>query len=210
MLIHNGTQERVIEELTSGPGTKSVHGSVQSDSLLVSLYVSQVTSGTLSVTIYTLIDEGKEVPVITFPNITAPTAQLLLRKSAVVMQRFRVAVTYSGACEYSVYVRAIEGAGESTTKILGNSDWSVAQATVGTTAVQLVPSSLTDRNGVVIKNWSETQTLYLANSLALCTSGVGYPLAPRDGFALDIAAGASIWAIASAPGADVRIAQSGG
>lgn len=210
MLINNGTQERLIDEITVGSGSTVREGSIKSDSILVSLWVDSVTSGTLSVSVYTLTDAGKETEVITFPDISSNTTELLLRKSAVSLQRFRVVANYTGVCEYEVYVRAIEGAGESSARILGATNWKVSQATVGTTAAVLIGAALSDRAGVVVKNWSVTQTIYLAETLAKATVGLGYPLAARDAIAMDIAAGAEVYAVADAAGADARIAESGG
>lgn len=209
MLINYGTQERVIAEAPSAAGVTQVEGSIRSDSILVSLWVESVDSGALTVTVYTLTDEGKEVAVINFPAITSTTTEILLRKSAVSLQRFRVAASYTGGCSYEVYVRAVAG-GESSARILGSADWKVTQATIGTSATELIPASLNDRQGIVIKNWSNAQTVYVAETLAKATSLVGYPLAPRDALALDIAAGASVYAVSDAPAADLRIAESGG
>lgn len=210
MLINTGTQERLIAESTTEAGSTIKEGSIKSDSLLVSLWVDSVTSGDLSVAVYTLTDSGKETEVILFPTISSPTTELLLRKSAVALQRFRVVVTYSGVCTYEVYVRAIEGAGESSSKILGATNWKVSQATVGTSAAVLIGAALTDRAGVVVKNWSATQTVYIAETLAKADTGTGYPLAPRDALAMDIAAGAEVYAVSDIAGADIRIAESGG
>lgn len=210
MIINYGTQERFLKEAPDAAGETSKEGSIRSDSLLVSLWVQNVSSGSLTITVYTLTDEGKEVSVITFPAINAPTTNLLLRKSAVSLQRFRIVASYTGACDYEVYVRAIEGAGESSSRILGNNDWRVSQQTVGTVAVALIPASLDDRQGILVKNWSSTQTLYIAESAVKATVADGYPLAPRDALALDVAAGAEVWAVSSAPGADVRLAEAGG
>ncbi len=210
MLINTGTQERLIAEATTAAGTTVREGSIRSDSVLVSLWVGSVTSGSLSVTVYTLTEEGKEVDIITFPVVGAPTVELLLRKSAVSLQRFRVAATYTGVCNYEIYVRAIEGAGESSTRILGSTNWATDQVTVGTSPMLLIASSLLDRNGVVLKNWSVTQNVFVAESSAKLVASKGYPLAPRDGLALDIAAGAEVWAVADAAGADIRLAESGG
>lgn len=210
MLIHVGTQERVISETTSDAGVTVREGSIFSDSLLATLWVDSVTSGTLSITIYTLTDNGKEVALFSFPVIAAPTTNLLLKKSGVSMQRFRIAATYTGICQYEVYVRAIESSGESTAKILGNDNWKVSQETVGTVAQILIGAALVDRSGVLVKNWSTSQTIYLAETSIKTTTLVGYPLAPKDALAMDIAAGAAVYAISDAPSADVRIAEAGG
>lgn len=210
MLLNYGTQERLISETTAAGGSTVKEGSIKSDSLLVSLWVDSVTSGTLSIIIYTLTDAGKEVEVIRFPTLSTNTTNLLLRKSAVSLQRFRIVATYTGVCSYEVYVRAIEGAGESSSKILGSDNWKVSQVTVGTSAMILVPAALTDRSGILVKNWSVTQTVYIAETLVKATNAVGYPLAPRDALALDIAAGASVYAISDGAGADLRLAEAGG
>lgn len=208
MLINSGTQERVIAEAPSAAGVKSIEGSIKSDTLLVTLWVNSVTSGTLNVSVYTLTDTGKETEVITFPSITSGTTELLLKKSAVSLQRFRVEATYTGGCDYEVYVRAISG-GESSARILGSDNWQVTQVTVGTTAQTLLAASLTDRQGVLVKNWSGTANVFIAESLAKAAVNLGYPLAPKDALALDIAAGAAVYAISDTPGADLRVAEAG-
>lgn len=210
MLLHNGTQERLIAQTTTGAGSTVKEGSTQTDSILVSLWVGAVTSGDLTVTVYTLTDEGKETEIITFPVVAAPTSEILLRKAALTLQRFRVVATYSGICEYEIYVRAIEGAGEASAKILGSANWAVSQETVGVVVQALIPAALTDRSGVLIKNWSTNAIIYLAETSLKATVAMGYPLAPKDAVAMDIAAGAAVYAISDLAGADVRIAQSGG
>lgn len=208
-MLPAGTQERILKEITSSAGVITREGATRTDSILVSLWVGSITSGTLRIEVFTLTDEGKETSIILFPEITVGSTALLLRKSAVSLQRFRVKATYTGVVDYEVYVRAIEGAGEASSRILGSNAWSVSQASAGTTAALLVPSSLIDRNGMVIKNWSLTSTIFIAESEIGATVGNGYPLAPRDALALDIAAGAAVWAITDTGTADVRVAQSG-
>lgn len=210
MLINTGTQERVIAEVTTGAGSTSREGSIRSDSLVATLWVSSLTAGTLSVSIFTLTDTGKEILLFSFPTIAAPTTFLLLKKSGVSMQRFRIQVDYTGACDYEIYVRAVEGIGESSTKVLGSSNWRVSQSDVTPAAATLIPSTFTDRNGVLVKNWSTSSTIYLAETLLKADVLVGYPLAPRDAVAMDIAAGAAVFAVSDAGTADVRIAESGG
>lgn len=113
MILHPGVQDRFIYETTLGAGTTSKEGSIQSDSLLATLWIDSITSGTLSVSVYTLTDSGKEVLLFSFPTIAAPSTELLLKKSGTSLQRFRIVATYTGVCNYEVYVRAVEGAGDS-------------------------------------------------------------------------------------------------
>lgn len=199
----------MIAEVTTGAGSTDRQSSVQTDSLLASLWVNSVTSGTLSVSVYTLTDNGKEVLLFSFPVLSAPTANLLLKKSGVSMSRFRVVATYTGICDYEVYVRAVTGAGESSTRLLGSSNWQVSQTTATTSPAVLIASSLTDRNGVLIKNWNTTGVLYIGESLAKADPAIGYPLGAKDALAMDIAAGTEVYAVADTGTIDVRIAESG-
>lgn len=212
MALNPGKQDRVILETTTGAGSTSREGSVQSDSLMATLWVANVSSGTLTANVYTLTDVGREVLVCSFPVISAGTTSLLLKKSGVTMQRFRVQVDYTGICTYEVYIRAIEGIGEGSTKILGSDGWSVAQLTVNTgTAIILIPSALTDRQGLVIRNWSQSgQNIFLGDSVGDTTTGTGYPLGPTDSLAIDLASGVAVYVTSDAAAADVRYAQAGG
>lgn len=210
MLLHAGTQERLISEVTIGSGSTVREGSIASDSVLVTLWVNSVTSGDLQVTVYTLTDNGKEKEIITFPTLAAPTTELLLRKSAISLQRFRVVATYSGICDYEIYVRAIEGAGESSSRITGATSWRVSQEDVTTSAAVLIAASLEDRQGVLVKNWSSSGTVFIAEQLASATISIGYPLAPKDALALDIAAGTAVYAVSDAGTVDIRIVEAGG
>lgn len=209
MLIHPGTQDRVIAEATLGAGVTSREGSIQSDAILVTLYVDSISSGDLTVVVNTLTDAGKEVDIVTFPTVGAPTVELLLRKSAISMQRFRVIATYSGICNYEVYVRAISS-GETSARILGAVGWSVSQTTVTAAAGVLITATLNDRSGVLVKHWGTADNLFLAETLLKATSGIGYPLAPRDAVAMDVAAGAAVYAVSDGGPIDVRIIQAGG
>lgn len=209
-LLYPGTQERVLAETTQGAGSKSYEGSIRSDSLVATLWVDGITSGSLSVSVYTMTDTDKEVLLFSFPALTAPSVNLLLRKSGVSLQRYRVVATYTGVCQFEVYIRAISGSGESSARILGSLDWRVSQKTVATTPLVLISSALVDRQGVLVKNWSATQTLFIAEVSTKATLAEGYPLAPRDALALDIAAGAEVWAVSDSPGADARLVEAGG
>lgn len=207
MIIQNGTQERILRESPQAAGSISREGSIQSDSLLATLWVDSVTSGALTVSVYTLTDNGKEVLLFSFPAISAGTTDLLLKKSGVSMQRFRVQATYTGACSYEVYVRAIEGAGESSVRVIGSASLLTSAETVTTTPGILIPAALTDRNGLTMKNTGNA-VMYVSESLAKLPSEA-WPVGPGEVWSLDVGAGVSIYAVAASGSLDVRIAESG-
>lgn len=208
-MIHPGTQERIIAETTVGAGTTSRDSNIQSDSLLATLWVDSVTSGDLTINVYTLTELGKELLLFSFPTVSAPSTALLLKKSGVSMARFRVEAVYSGVCTYEVYIRAIEGVGESSVRILGGTGFRVTQVDVPAIATELLPAALTDRTGVIIKNWSLSGNLYIAETSLKATVADGYPVAPRDNVTLDVAAGVAVWAIADSGTIDVRLGEAG-
>lgn len=211
MALNPGKTERVISETTTGAGETSREGAVISDSLLATLWVDNVTSGTLTVTVYTLTDTGKEAELFSFPVLSAPTSNILLKKAGISLQRFRVRATYTGTCTYEVYIRAVSGIGESSTRILGSQSWEVGQVGVGTSAQIVIPAAIVDRRGFIIRNYSTSgQVVYVAESAATATAGTGFPIPPGETFAVDVASGAEVYAISSAAGADVRYAQAGG
>lgn len=226
MLITKGVQDRVIAEVTTGAGQTSREGSVNSPAILASLYVNSVSSGTLTVSVYTMTDVGKEVLLFVFPVISAPTVNLLLRRSGDTLQRFRVVADYTGICDYEVYIRATESGGTQDVNILGQpidvnvvndidvtivppSQWQTSQETVTTTAALLIPAAIADRKGILIKNWSVGTDVFLGESLAAANTVSGYPLSARDAVALDISAGSAVYAVAASGTADIRIVQAG-
>jgi len=229
MIINLGTQERLISESVGAAGTTIREGSILSDSLLATLWVNSITSGSLTVSIYTLTDTGKEALLFSFPALVAPSTTLVLQKSGISLQRFRVQATYTGACDYEVYIRAVSGAGSasqdvniinqpiSVTVDSGDIDvhlqppstWQTSQVTVTTSAAILIPAVLFDRKGLLVKNWSTGTDVYLGENLAAANTASGYPLSARDGIAIDLASGSAIYAVTSTGSADVRIVQAG-
>lgn len=209
MILQSGTQDRVIAETTTSSGVTSREGSVITDSLVATLFVESITSGDLTVEIFTLTDTGREVSLFAFPVISAGTTNLLLKKAGVTMQRFRVVATYSGECKYEVYVRAVNGIGESSVKILGSGSLETSAASVSTTPAVLIPSALVDRNGLSLLNYQGGGILYISEDITKLPAQA-WPVAPGGGWSLDINAGVTIYAVSSSGTLDVRIAQSGG
>jgi hypothetical protein len=195
----------LIDEATSGAGTTEVQASIEGDSVVVSLF-AEVVTGTLDVTVYTLTEDGKELEIISFPQLSAPTSELLLKKAALAMSRIRVEATYTGQATYEVRAKPIS-AGETSVRLLGASEGKASQITIPSTATVLIPASLTDRSGLIVKNFDNSKTIYLGYTLAETTTGNGYPLGPQESMGMDIAAGVTIYAISDSPSADVRIME---
>lgn len=209
-MIHPDTQERLISETTVGAGTTVREDNIQSDSLIATIWVNSISSGTLDVSVYTLTDTGKELLLFSFPTLSAPSASLLLKKAGISMSRFLVRATYTGICSYEAYVRAVTGAGESSVKIVGADTLQASQITVGTSPTVLVPVSLVDRNGIIIKNWNTSGALYIADAAADDTVAAGYPIAPGEALSIDIAGGVAIYGRSASGTVDVRILEAGG
>lgn len=198
----------LIRETTLGAGSTDKDGSIQTDAVAVTLWVDSIASGSLSVTVFTLTDTGKEIELLSFPTVTAPSTTLLLRKSGVSLQRFRVVATYTGVCTYEIYARAVDSAGETSTKLLGSGSLATSAATVTTSVAPLIPASLTDRNGLTVKN-NGTFTIELSEDSGKLP-GQGWPISPGETWSLDVAGGVTIYAVSLGAGSvDVRVAESG-
>lgn len=177
-----------------------------SDSLLASLYVRSVTSGTVSAVVYTVTVTGEKVAVITFPDITAPTTELLLKKAAVGLSNMQLCITHTGDAEVSVYGKGLT-AGEASVRVLGASEIRTSQVNVGTSPTLLIPAALTDRAGMVIKHWSTSGVLYIAEGSPEAVLSTAYPMEAKEAMGIDVAAGVEIWAVADAGTIDVRILE---
>lgn len=206
-VMNLGVQLDILTETTVSAGTSVRDLVIQSDAVLATLSVDAVV-GTLDVSVYGFVAD-EEILVFSFPTISAPV-DLVLKRSGPTVSNLRVRATYTDpGTTYKVQCRAINS-GSSDVRILGAAGFSVSQQTVNMVPLLLIPSALVDRSGMVLKNWSTTQTVYVAETAAKATTLVGYPLAPRDALALDVTAGAEVWAVADAAGADVRIGEAGG
>jgi hypothetical protein len=210
--IPAGKTRLLVAETNIGPSTHVCTFTIDSDTVLLSLYVSSLTGGgTLDAVLYTETEVGKQVAIITFPQISSPTAELLIRKAAFALGNCRLIITVAGVGATATFELRAKGitSGEASVKILGNTDWGVESTTITTTPSQIIPTSLTDRNGLVIKNNSGV-TVYIAESSAKCTTTVGYPLGAGESLAMDLGAGQQVWGRSASGSADIRYAEAGG
>lgn len=211
MLLEVGVQERLIAEAPSAAGTTAKEISVQSDTVLVTLWVQSVAAD-LTVNVWAFTDDARtrKVLLFSFPVISAPSVNLLLRRASITTSRVFVEAVYTGACDYEIHIRAVE-AGLSDSRILGANGLRMSQVDVTSAVpVLLVPVSLVDRAGIVFKNWSSSGTIYVGASTLQATTALGYPLGPKDAVAMDVAAGVTIYGRADAGTVDVRVAEAGG
>lgn len=207
--LPQGKTTVILDETVDAAGTTVREFGIDSDSVLISVFAEAVT-GDLDIVVKTVTDDNediKQVPVITFPTITAATSNLIIRKAAAVMSRIRIEVTYTGTATYQVWARGI-GTGEASVRILGANDGSASQLDVGTTATLLVPTALTDRSGIIVKN-NGSGTLYIGFTAGEATVAGGYPLTANESMGMDIAAGAEVYGVADAGTIDVRILEAG-
>lgn len=199
----------VFRETLAAAGTLSKTVLLSSDSCLVSLWVGSITSGSITVTVTTITDVGKEFEVIAFPAITGPTANLLLKKASLAMSRVRVNVAATGPCSFEVDLKGIS-VGEASTKLIGSASATAVKYTATGTPAILIPSSLADRTAVQIQNNGPTGTLYLGFTLAEATLATGFPVPVGGQWVGDLASGQVIYAVTSGPSIDVRTIQAYG
>lgn len=208
--VAQGRTIPVANEAFTVATTKDYYFNTDADAVLVSVYVSSVT-GTLDVSLYTLTDLGKELLLQTFPQVVAPTTNLLLKKAANVMSKVKVRVVTSAAATVEVYARGVSAA-EASVKILGATNAVASAATVLTTPTVIIPSAITDRSGLVIKNNNGVggSAIYLGFSAGEANLTTGYPLQAQESLGMDISSGVEVYGISVAGTTDVRLLQSGG
>lgn len=202
---------RVFWLSPTAAGSDSKVIALKSESVLISLIVLNV-SGTLDVRVFTLsgeVDSGQETEIIAFPTVSAPTTGMLLRKAASTLQKVRVQVTYSGACEFEIRARGVSSS-SSSVLIQGAGNLRTSQKNISS-AESLLPLSLQDRQGIIINNnnTASGEILYIAETLIKATSGLGFPVYPGGNISVDVSAGAEIFACAGSGTIDVRIAEAG-
>lgn len=204
--LPQGKTALILRESATAAGTGIRQFSTDADSVLFSIYVTSIT-GTIDVTIKTFSEDGKELVVGTFPTISAVTSALVLKKVGDFLSNLKIEVTYTGAVDYEVRARGLFS-GESSVKIVGSDAATTSSETVTTTPGVLIPVSLTDRNGLCIRNWNTSGTMYIGFTLAEATITDGYPISAREQFAMDLAAGVVVYAVGDTT-IDVRIIEGG-
>ena len=198
----------VLSESTSTPKTFNRTIDVQSSGVLLSLFV-QSLSGSLDVNVYTLTRAGEEKLIDTFPTISAPTTELILRKQVEVHNHMRVEVITSDAAVFDIRAKGVES-GIASVQLLGANAWNVQNESV-TTRQLLISADLDDRNGLLIRNanFNGLEILRIAETEAKLIAGVYASVLPGESLQPDIRAGSEVWAESSGPGIRVEIVEIG-
>lgn len=209
MSIDLGEVEIILIEDVQGASTKDRCVSVKSSGVLLSLFVQEI-SGTLDVNVYTLTTSGEEKLIDTFPQISAPTSELLLRKQIEVHDQIRVEVITSDSAKYDIRAKGVE-AGVASITLQGATNWQVDNETITTTPRVLIPAELSDRNGMLIRNanFGGSEVLRIAESEAKLLAGVYASVLPGESVQPDLRAGAAIWAESDTGSIRVEIIEIG-
>jgi len=210
-MLQLGNEKRVFNTPLSGSGEYVFDFDIQSDSVLLSLYTRLITTS-LEIIVYTVGDSTDPLQIVEitrFPVLTGPVDNLLLRKAALALDTVRVKIVYSGETDIEIRAKAISS-GESTVTIKGQTSGRASQEIVNNTAGILIPFSLNERAGLIIRNNSTANVLYIGFSLAETTLAEGYPLYPGESLGMAIGAGQNLYALSSSGTIDVRILEAGG
>lgn len=208
MMLKQGLQEVLLKGTPTSSGVSVKDFSVQSDAVLIVVWVSS-TAGRINISVSNILDDsGKESSLIVFPEIQSPTPTLLQKRSAASTTRLRLKVTYTGSCDFEISARAIS-TGSGDTRILGASTLQMLQKNVSTPHVVLIPASTKDRSAIAIKNNSTAGTIYIGETVAKANVAKGWPIGPKDALGLDVQAGVELYAISDGPVCDIRIIESG-
>lgn len=208
MILKQGLQEVLLKESPTSSGAAVRDFSIQSDAVLIVVWVAS-TVGRINITVSSILDDGtKESVLLTFPEIKSPTTTLLQKRSAAATTRLRLNVTYTDGCDYEISARAIS-TGSGDTRIIGASTLQMLQKNVSTPHVVLIPVSSKDRSAIAIKNNSTTGTIYIGETVAKANIAKGWPIGPKDALGLDVQAGVELYAISDGPVCDIRIIESG-
>lgn len=212
--IHPGSQYVLLRETPTAASTFDVVFVNQADAVLLTLFVNS-TAGDVDVKLYNITQGGpadsqppQESQVLSFPTVNAPTATLLVQVAPVTTSRLRLKVTTTGAADFEVQARAING-GASNTRVISSSSIRTDQKTINTGAPQeIIPASLTDQIGFMIRNWSANgANIFWSTDVSKATPAQGWPLSPGDVSSISVRGGQAVYASSDVDGADLRLVE---
>lgn len=213
--LHPGTQRTILEVAPTAASSHEVWFENQADSILLTLFVNS-SAGDVEVKLYSVTQGGPaqspihELEILTFPVVSGPTTTLLVEVASVTTARLKLVATTTDAADFEVQARAING-GASDVRVVTAGSIEMDKKIINSGPGQVVvAAALTESVGFLIKNWSSNGAIvYIAETQAKATTGLGFPLAPGDSFDVSVKAGQTYYATATVDGADLRIVKGG-
>lgn len=207
-----GKEIQVASTTVAAATSETYELSIDAEAVLISLFVN-TTAGDVDVSVLTEGATGHDIEVISFPTVSAPTTELLLRKSASVLRKIRVVVTTSDSATFEIRARGVS-AGAASVTIEGSSNWQVTRSSVTASAAVLIAASLQDRRGILVENISDVSgsagLIWVAETLAKATAGDGHPIRSGGNIAVDLQGGAELYAVSDGGTVAVSIIEAGG
>lgn len=213
MKLHHGVETAVLRVDETASGSADAIVVVQSDSILVTLFATTV-GGTVDVEVYAITqggpgtsDPAHEALLFAFPQLSAPSGSLLLQTAAATTARVRVKATWTGAAKFDVNARAING-GSSNTRVVAATTAVTDAMSVNTGTPQiLIPPSLVDGIGFLVKNWSSNGALIYISEDPTKIPSQAWVLTPGETFDISVKGGQTWFAASSIDGANLRIVR---
>lgn len=112
MIVPLDTTETLFDGELSGTGTETVDFVLESDTVLLSLYVRSVTA-TVTVTCETFTKAGGASQIISFGTLSAATPTLLLESADLAMAICQLKIAHTGAVDLQVVAKGVNRAGTS-------------------------------------------------------------------------------------------------
>ena len=208
--LTRGKELEVLNDTLDSAGVIEQTFTLDADTVLFMVQAT-VVSGTLDIEVFTEIADGQSVSVMKFDQLTAPTTSLVKKEptDSQVLQRIRVVATVTGEATFRCRARGL-ARGQALVQVQGNGSWDATQTTISTTATLLIPAALSDRSGmVVLNNNLSSGKMYIGPTAAKAVTTNGYPIGPQQAIALDLDAGAEVYALSDSTDIDVRILEAG-
>lgn len=204
-VLEQGRTMPVIAETVYGAGVTKKTISTIADGALISLYVAEIT-GNLSIKVFTETSDGKSYELFTFPTITTPSTSLTMKTAAPTMGSITFEATYNGDVNYEIHARGI-ASGEVSAKFVSPASASTNKVVVGTLPTLIIPATTSNRSAILLRNLSNTGTLYLGFSVTQATAATGFPLFPGEHFMISIAGGQPLYGLGTVADMDVRYVE---
>lgn len=204
MPLNTGDVCVVLKEKPAGASTKSEFFDVDSTGVLISLFVESV-SGALDINVYTFTKQGHRKLIDSFPTVSAPTSELLIRKQIEVFDHVEVEVITTDAACYEIRAKGTES-GLASVSIVGAGDWQVTNVSVAASPMLIIGAGLTARTGLLLRNtnFGTGDILQVAESAAKLTGGIYASVLPGESIQPDLDAGNEVWG-QSSTGNSIRI-----